>query len=47
VYGLDADYREQLTAIVDKATLEGVNRVIRDVLDPENYVFVEAGAVGD
>ena len=46
VYGLDEDYREQLTGIVEEATLEDVNRVVRDVLDPDNYVFVEAGAVG-
>jgi predicted Zn-dependent peptidase len=46
VYGLGADYREEMSSIVDKATLEDVNRVIRDVLDPENFVFVEAGVVG-
>jgi zinc protease len=45
VYGLAPDYREQLTGLVKGATLDDVNRVIREVLDPENFVFVEAGAV--
>ena len=46
VDGFDAHRREQLTAGVGAATLDEVNRVIRDVLDPDDYVFVEAGAVG-
>jgi len=36
-----------MAAIVETATLEDVNRVIREVLDPENFVFVEAGVVGE
>jgi zinc protease len=47
VSGFDADRREQLTEVVGGATLDEVNRVIRDVLHPEDYIFVEAGAVGE
>lgn len=47
VNGFDANRREQLTQVIGNATLDEVNRVIRDVLDPDNYVFVEAGAVGE
>lgn len=46
VDGFDADRRQQLTTVVNGASLEEVNRVVREVLDPDNYVFVEAGAVG-
>ena len=45
--GYGADHRERLTKVIAEATLDDVNRVIRDVLDPDNYIFVEAGAVGD
>lgn len=47
VDGYGADYRERLTDVVGAATLSEVNRVITQVLDPDNYVFVEAGAVGN
>jgi len=47
VNGFDAGRREQLTQVIGGATLDEVNRVIRDVLDPDNYVFVEAGAIGE
>lgn len=46
VDGFGPDRREQITRVVEAATLAEVNRVLRDVLDPDNYVFVEAGAVG-
>jgi predicted Zn-dependent peptidase len=45
VDGVGADFRERLTAAVAEATLSDVNRVISDVLDPDRYLFVEAGAV--
>lgn len=45
VSGFAADRREKLTAVISAATLDEVNEVVRDVLDPENYIFVEAGAV--
>ena len=44
INGFDANRREELTAVVNATTLDDVNRVIRNVLDPENSVFVEAGA---
>ena len=44
--GFDADRREYLTQVIGNASLDEVNRVLREVLDPDNYVFVEAGAVG-
>jgi zinc protease len=47
ISGFEANRRGQLTDVVGAATLEDVNRVIRDVLKPEKYVFVEAGAVGE
>ena len=47
ISGFDADRREQLTAVVDAATLDEVNRVIREVLRPNDYIFVEAGVVGE
>jgi predicted Zn-dependent peptidase len=47
VYGFGADRRAQLTAAINGATLDRVNAVIREVLDPDSYVFVEAGAVGE
>ncbi len=46
VNGFYANRREYLTQVIGEASLEDVNRVIRNVLDPESYVFVEAGAVG-
>ena len=46
IEGFGANRREQLSAVIDAATTEDVNRVIRDVVDPDSYVFVEAGAVG-
>ncbi|MGI9222734.1 MAG: M16 family metallopeptidase [Woeseiaceae bacterium] len=45
--GYGANHRERLTEVVAGASLEDVNRVIREVVDPENYIFVEAGAVGE
>lgn len=45
--GFDANHRERLQSVISNATLEEVNRVVVDVLQPENYVFVEAGAVGE
>ncbi len=47
VSGFDADRREQLTEVIAAATLDEVNRVIREVLKPEDYIFVEAGVVGE
>jgi zinc protease len=47
VNGFDANRRGRLTEVIGSATLADVNRVIRDVLDPESYVFVEAGAIGE
>ena len=46
IEGFGANRREQLSAVIDAATTEDVNRVIRDVIEPDSYVFVEAGAVG-
>ena len=37
--------REQLQEIIDGATLEAVNEVVSEVLDPDNYVLAEAGLV--
>ena len=37
--------RADLERIIAGATLDAVNQVIRDVLDPDNYVLVEAGMV--
>ncbi len=45
IAGFDADRREKLTAIINAATLDEVNRVIGEVVDPDNYIFVEAGAI--
>ena len=45
--GFDANYRQRLTDVIQAATLDDVNRVVHSVLQPENYIFVEAGAVGD
>lgn len=45
VEGFDSGRRQHLTEVVNAATLEAVNAVIRSVLDPEHYVFVEAGSV--
>jgi len=47
VNGFDADRREHLTEVISAATLDEVNRVIRDVLNPEDYIFAEAGVVGE
>lgn len=43
--GLGADRRARLTYVVEAATLDQVNRVVRSVLNPETYYFAEAGAV--
>lgn len=43
--GLPAGRREQLARVVGAATLEDVNRVVSEVLDPERLFRVEAGAV--
>ncbi|MGI9263508.1 MAG: M16 family metallopeptidase, partial [Gammaproteobacteria bacterium] len=45
VGGFDEDRRGELTSLIDAATLSQVNKVVEDVLDTDNYVFVEAGAV--
>lgn len=45
--GYDANYRQHLADVIDGASLDEVNRVIRNVLDPDNFIFVEAGAVGE
>jgi zinc protease len=45
VGGFAEDRREKLASVISAATLDEVNRVIREVLDSDNYVFVEAGAV--
>ena len=37
--------RADLERIIADATLDAVNQVVRDVLDPDNYVLVEAGMV--
>ncbi|MGI9271575.1 MAG: M16 family metallopeptidase [Woeseiaceae bacterium] len=47
ISGFDVNRREHLTEVIGAATLQEVNRVIRDVLDPESYVFVEAGAIAE
>jgi predicted Zn-dependent peptidase len=47
VAGFDANFRARLNNVVSNATLDDVNQVVRDVLQPRDYVFVEAGAVGD
>jgi zinc protease len=36
---------ERLQEIIGSATLETVNKVVNDVLDPDNYVLAEAGLV--
>ena len=46
VAGFDANYRKRLTDVITDSSLDEVNRVVREVLQPEDYVFVEAGAVG-
>jgi predicted Zn-dependent peptidase len=43
--GLDGNQGERVERVVAAATLEDVNRVIGQVLDPEAYYFAEAGAV--
>ena len=45
VKGFTANRRDELQRIIATATLESVNQVIGTVLDPENYVLVEAGLV--
>ena len=47
ISGFDADRREQLTEVIEAATLVEVNRVVRDVIRPDDYIFVEAGVVGE
>lgn len=47
IRGFDADRREHLSEVIAAATLDEVNRVIRSVLHPDDYIFVEAGVVGD
>jgi zinc protease len=43
--GLGPDHREHLAHVIESASLDEVNRVVRSVLDPEAYYFAEAGAV--
>jgi predicted Zn-dependent peptidase len=43
--GLAPDRRERLSRVVQATTLEDVNRVVAEVLDPARYHFAEAGAV--
>jgi zinc protease len=43
--GHQAQRREDLQRIISGATLESVNQVVAEVLDPEIYVLVEAGMV--
>ena len=45
VGGFAEDRREKLASVISTATLDEVNRVIKDVLDSDKYVFVEAGAI--
>ena len=45
VAGFDPDRRNGLTEVVNGATLDVVNRVVGEVVDPDNYIFVEAGAI--
>jgi len=45
IQGHPAERRADLERIIEGATLDAVNQVIRDVLDPDNYVLVEAGMV--
>lgn len=47
VAGFDANHREHLNDVIARASLADVNRVVQEVLQPGNYMFVEAGAVGD
>lgn len=47
VAGHAANHREYLDSVIANATLEDVNRVVRKVLRPDDYIFVEAGAVAD
>ena len=47
VAGFDANYRERLSSVIANASLDEVNRVVQEVLQPEDYIFVEAGVVGD
>lgn len=45
IQGHPAGRRADLERIIEGATLDAVNQVVRDVLDPDNYVLVEAGMV--
>jgi predicted Zn-dependent peptidase len=47
INGFDAARREQLKDVIGAATLDEINRVIREVLRPDDYIFVEAGVVGE
>lgn len=47
VAGYGADHRERLTSVIANASLDEVNRVVQDVLKPGDYIFVEAGVVGE
>ncbi|HMB67736.1 MAG TPA: hypothetical protein VKU85_00440, partial [bacterium] len=43
--GLAPDRRERLDRVIAATTLEDLNRVVGQVLDPERYHFAEAGTV--
>lgn len=45
IQGHPPERRAELQRIVSGATLEAVNQVVREVLDPDNFVLVEAGMV--
>jgi predicted Zn-dependent peptidase len=45
VQGHTHQRREQLEDIIGGATLEAVNKVVSEVLDPDHYVLAEAGLV--
>ena len=45
VHGHTHQRREELQEIIGGATLEAVNEVVSEVLDPDNYVLAEAGLV--
>jgi hypothetical protein len=43
--GLAPERRARLERVIGTTTLDEVNRVVADVLDPDRYYFAEAGAV--
>jgi predicted Zn-dependent peptidase len=45
VQGFPMDRRERLRRVIEGASLDEVNRVVRSVLNPDRYYFAEAGAV--